>query len=455
LIIFGYIVFIIVNKNEGILNDVGLNKILLFSIGIILICISNIFAYYSSFNECYLNFILKHIGVITVLTIFYLCISMGYELGISNFDCNIIEEKLKLTKMFSQNPSPSVNTLSKYKLLANSNSRYRIEKSSNYNINGSAININAINACSTSSYNNLNTNNNERSFSLKTENTSNIDKNHDIVGSSCAFNSDFNSNNDETIGSLVSTNFIEVTKMNEKTNNINISNNSINISSMNNNVITSNEKIDNSNDVEKSSIPPNCTEISQKKENTEKFNDTNSVINNDNNLISSIDDKNSINESYTSLNHMEINQMQCSNAELLQSENCELNQKIEQPKKVIKKNIKNVHSLFIVVSLLYPLIVIVTIITPLIMNYFEKEEDKLYTIQSDNGEWHFKCKLDNTNLIYNLLEELFIVFILVKGKSIFKYNYIFKNTRYITYSNIVQVIFGPLINVILNIILLI
>jgi len=104
--------------------------------------------------------------------------------------------------------------------------------------------------------------------------------------------------------------------------------------------------------------------------------------------------------------------------------------------------------------LLYPLLILVTIIIPIFINYSVKDTNKIYDIQSENGEWFFKCTLETTNLVYSLMEEILIIVILIKGKYIFKYNYIFKNTRYITYSNIAQIFLGPLINVIIDIILL-
>jgi len=53
LIMVAYMIFIIINKNKRIIKDVGLYKILLFTTGIILICISNTFDSYSSHGECY------------------------------------------------------------------------------------------------------------------------------------------------------------------------------------------------------------------------------------------------------------------------------------------------------------------------------------------------------------------------------------------------------------------
>lgn len=116
--------FILLNKNYTIIKDTGLIKILIFSIGILLTIISNIFITYNNYLECTLNYIFKHIGISSVLTIFYIYITLGYELGINSnkekkfkFDLketlsnNSIENIVDINENLNINPN---DTLYKY-----------------------------------------------------------------------------------------------------------------------------------------------------------------------------------------------------------------------------------------------------------------------------------------------------------------------------------------------------
>jgi len=77
-----YIVFILLNKNKGIIKDIGIFKITLFSIGIIFYFFSNIFTSYMNHKHCLINFIFKHTGLSLVLIIYYIINSLCIELGI-------------------------------------------------------------------------------------------------------------------------------------------------------------------------------------------------------------------------------------------------------------------------------------------------------------------------------------------------------------------------------------
>jgi len=407
LIMCAYMVFIIINKNKRIIKDVGLYKIILFTTGIVLIYISNTFNSYSSHEGCYLKFVLRHIGIITLLAIFYLCISLGYELGILKSTNKNVEEKLKIVKLLSQNSLSSTKSSSSIKHLLDS--QYLIEKSSSYNINSNSSNKGdtSSNYYKSSINNDKNDKNNDNIGSIisqkenisKEENSYNVNNNN-------KFN-DYNSNN-EIFVSCISSYYTETTSKNEKCNNNN------NINSLNCN---SDNKVDDSNNA------TNITSIISKQNSNAEL-----LLNKNN--IEKQNEKNKQSNKLLSLFAylFNITDIKLNSGLSFSKKNNELNQEIEQPNNIIKRNIKNAHSLFIEVIILYPFFIIITITIPIIMNFLENEVNE---IQSNNGEWYFKCKLDTTNLIYSLLEEITIIVILIKGKLIFKYNYIFKNTRYI------------------------
>lgn len=78
------LIYIIFNRNNGIIRDTGYIKTIIFSMGILLYFISNLFLNYDSFLECSVNFILKNIGISLILFINYINIAIAYKLGIKN-----------------------------------------------------------------------------------------------------------------------------------------------------------------------------------------------------------------------------------------------------------------------------------------------------------------------------------------------------------------------------------
>jgi len=320
LIISAYIVFLIIFRKKGIIKDTGFLKSLFFAIGLILIYISNMFASYTSFKECSLHFIIRHIGMMTVIIIFYIYISLAYELGISNTKNE--DDKLKMVKTLTT----SINDLSTMK--------HKKHSKSNRN---SAPKI-------------------EKSFNTSTNATTSIISNFSDGG--------------------------------------------------------------------------NRSEISQP-ESKKGF--LGKIFS----LFSSIVG----NESKLSLS-------------MLYRSNEDLKQVTQQPRSMLKRNIKNAHSLFIEVIVLFPLYILITIGIPIVKSYLEKEPDDYYITQSKDGKWYFKCKMDSTHFIYSFFEEMLIVVILIKGKYVLNFNCIFKITRYISYANLIQIILGPFIYVIIYIILI-
>jgi len=95
--VFGYILFIFINKKQRIICDLGFNKILFFSFGIIFFFVSLFFSTYSTYLSCSLYFSIKHIGIISVILILYIYIILGYELG--TIDIN--DEKYKMVSSVS------------------------------------------------------------------------------------------------------------------------------------------------------------------------------------------------------------------------------------------------------------------------------------------------------------------------------------------------------------------
>ncbi|ORX49040.1 hypothetical protein BCR36DRAFT_413035 [Piromyces finnis] len=80
-IVVCYSVFTLFNKDQGIIKDTGLIRILVFSAGTIIFNISNIFMTYNNYSECVINFIFKHIGILLILCVCLLNILLGYKLG--------------------------------------------------------------------------------------------------------------------------------------------------------------------------------------------------------------------------------------------------------------------------------------------------------------------------------------------------------------------------------------
>jgi len=68
-------------------------------------------------------------------------------------------------------------------------------------------------------------------------------------------------------------------------------------------------------------------------------------------------------------------------------------------------------------------------------------------MQSNNGEWFYKCELENVDLELNILEFLVLLLLLSKGNKLLKYESVFICTKYITLSITIIIVFGPIINV--------
>jgi len=114
------------------------------------------------------------------------------------------------------------------------------------------------------------------------------------------------------------------------------------------------------------------------------------------------------------------------------------------------KKIKKINSLFFEMFSLYIGILIIMILCIILVfntSYNKNTNNGLNIVQSSNGNWYYKCELEDYNLFLNLGEVCIMIMIIVKGIILNYYENIFKCTKYITYAIIVGILLGPLINV--------
>ncbi|OUM59806.1 hypothetical protein PIROE2DRAFT_14574 [Piromyces sp. E2] len=116
----------------------------------------------------------------------------------------------------------------------------------------------------------------------------------------------------------------------------------------------------------------------------------------------------------------------------------------------LKKAIKKAQSTFIEVHIIYPIYILITLLVSILIIDGEKERESknLNIVQSKNGEWMYKCNSTNIEILYSFLEFFILLIILKNGITILKYECVFKCTKYITYSSIIGIALGPLINII-------
>jgi len=108
----------------------------------------------------------------------------------------------------------------------------------------------------------------------------------------------------------------------------------------------------------------------------------------------------------------------------------------------ILKKIKKVKSLYIeaVFFFIFYIFIILFVIST---NY----DDNNDPIQDNDKKWYYKSPLERYELLLNILE-LFLLFIIrIKSSKLLYYNEVFKYTIFISYSTIVGLFLGPLLNV--------
>jgi len=113
---------------------------------------------------------------------------------------------------------------------------------------------------------------------------------------------------------------------------------------------------------------------------------------------------------------------------------------------IVIKNIRNTHSLLIEITVFYLVFVVFTCLI-VFFNYISNNDNKIIIVQSENGEWYYKCNMETVNFIYDIYEAILAIIIIVKGRNIISYNCIFKNVKFMIYSIIIGIVFGPIINV--------
>lgn len=165
------------------------------------------------------------------------------------------------------------------------------------------------------------------------------------------------------------------------------------------------------------------------------------------------EDSKSINNSIDSLNSTDI---YCSSASVL-SDNSKTNsnenlnnKKSHKKNKIIKRSIKNAHSLFTEIIVIYPIYLLISISVVILYKYRENNDilnNISHLTQNKDGKWTYKCGLESHNIIHYFIDFILLLIVLIKGRKIVKYNCIFTCTKYITYSSFIALALGPLINV--------
>ncbi|ORX59219.1 hypothetical protein BCR36DRAFT_276147 [Piromyces finnis] len=318
--------------------------------------ISELFLTYISYLECSIYFLIKHIGILLAFVIYYIYISVGYELGIFG-EITENNKKICMVSSFSMNSIDSIGS----------------DISDIYDIYYSLEN-------STSSISSLDKNSSEVIIKMKNEN--------EISSSKSLIINEFNSRKNSTD----SDNFNYKIKRN-----------------------ISQEKI-NSKNGSKSDVSNSIGYESFRNKNKE-------IVERQRNLLSNIINKN-----------------------LTKNVNNTKKDIKNKNKKTIHKNIRKAHSLFIEIAFFYPFFILITIILTIIYSYMKKNMEE-NTIQGKNGQWFYKCSLETSDMAYNSLELMILIFTLIKGKYVVRCNCVYKCTRYITYSTIIGIVFGPTVNV--------
>ncbi|KAG4085267.1 hypothetical protein H8356DRAFT_1298496 [Neocallimastix lanati (nom. inval.)] len=146
-----------------------------------------------------------------------------------------------------------------------------------------------------------------------------------------------------------------------------------------------------------------------------------------------------------------LNIMNPSNTEEINDYQLKAKNKIikkQNPNSNIMSYIEQIHSSIIKILIIYPFYVILIFFLILIIKLkYNNSNKELSVIQSNNGNWIYKCDLENVDFFFNCIDFLFLIIMLINGKKILKYQYIFKCTKYIIYSLYIGVAFGPLINI--------
>lgn len=368
-------IFITINNKQSIIVNVGYYKMIFFTIGITCYFISNFFITYSNYRNCSLNFLLKHIGVSLPLIIFYIFISLGYELGIMDEE----DEKFRFVSTYTSTRSITSSELHKNSIdLSSSNSDI------DHNNRRNSIRKNCLI-------------NQEKEF---------------IKNSMDQTSSNTNQDKDNNVSNILSNGRNSIKKNPFKIQEKDVTKNSTDQNRLNSNL----EK-------DTSITFPNRTNSHRVKSHKNQESDFINNIKNTSNTLLPHDN------TFT-------------------NENREAAKERRKKYKHLIKCIRSAHSLYLEVLFVYPFFIISLIMISIIYKMKENKNNNNHIIQSKDGQWFYKCDLENNDIIYYLLEFIILVFVLLKGIKILNYECIFKCTKYIAYAAIVDIAIGPIVNVI-------
>jgi len=118
----------------------------------------------------------------------------------------------------------------------------------------------------------------------------------------------------------------------------------------------------------------------------------------------------------------------------------------------IKRSIKQIHATLIEIYSLYP-IYFCSIILLVVIYYFIDNNSNDNIIQTNiDGKWIYQCNIEDSTIIYNIINFFMLLVILINGKKNAKFECVFKCTKYITYSIYVGIVLGPGVSIVNNVI---
>jgi len=112
----------------------------------------------------------------------------------------------------------------------------------------------------------------------------------------------------------------------------------------------------------------------------------------------------------------------------------------------IINKVRMTRSLYIHTIFIY-LIYILFIIFMILYVKSRYKDDVIISVQENDGKFSYQCQLENYDIIFYLIKLFMHVVILIQGNKILMFNYIFVCIKYITYTSLIGIAFGPTANV--------
>ncbi|KAL6599435.1 hypothetical protein U3516DRAFT_494694, partial [Neocallimastix sp. 'constans'] len=111
--------------------------------------------------------------------------------------------------------------------------------------------------------------------------------------------------------------------------------------------------------------------------------------------------------------------------------------------------IRQVHSLLIEIYIVYVVyfISIFIIFIYHLLNQNNNKSNDYYIVKNNNGDWIYKCNLEEMNFFINCFHLIVMILLLINGRKLLKYQGVFKCTKYIIYSLYIGIAFGPIVNI--------